>query len=160
MDEHALDANFTKAMNAIRLLHYEDTISNPSDGVFGCGAHSDYGMLTFLYTDEVGGLQVNLKGEWVDVPPMPGCFIVNLGDMLQRWTNDALKSTVHRVVNSSGKERYSVPYFFEPNFESIVECLPAFCSEQNPPKYPSIKSGDYLIGKYNMTHANFNSKEN
>ncbi|CAN0506274.1 unnamed protein product [Ectocarpus sp. 8 AP-2014] len=86
----------------------------------GAGAHTDWGLMTLLATDEVPGLQVRLDGEWLDVPPRKGAFICNLGDMLQRWTNDDLRSTVHRVVNKLGLERYSIPFFFEPNFDTVV----------------------------------------
>jgi isopenicillin N synthase-like dioxygenase len=80
-------------------------VSNPTNGVFGAGAHTDYGMLTVLATDEVPGLQIYQGGHWVDVLPIPGTFIINLGDMLERWTNKEFKSTLHRVINHTGQER-------------------------------------------------------
>lgn len=142
-------------MAALRLLHYSARVSDPGNGVFGAGAHSDYGMFTFLVTDETPGLQVLLEGQWVDVPPLQGAFIVNLGDMLQRWTNDAFRSTLHRVVNRLGQERYSAPFFYEPNFDTHVTCLPGFSSPDNPPRHPPTTSGEYLLGKYMRTHKDF-----
>jgi len=149
------DSCFTDPMALINLLHYPPIYSDPNHGIFGAGAHTDYGMLTILATDGVPGLQIFQNGEWVDVPSIPGAFIVNLGDMLQRWTNDVYKSTLHRVVNLTGSERYSIPFFFEPNFDTMVTCLPKFCSEENPSKYPPIKSGEYLVGRYTATQHNF-----
>ena len=88
----------------LRLLHY-DTISSDIDaGVYACGAHSDYGMITILLTDENDGLQIYDKRgskEWVPIPTIPGCFIVNIGDMLEQWTNGMYCSTLHRVINSA-----------------------------------------------------------
>ena len=156
--------SFSNPMEALRLLHYSSQKSAPAEGVLGCGAHSDYGMLTLLLTDDVPGLEILRKGktvseagkeDWMAVPPRAGCFIVNLGDMLSRWTNGVYSSTVHRVVNRSGRERYSIPFFFEPNFDCVVECLPEF----GPAKYPSITSGEYLLSKYAQTHAMFNQDE-
>ena len=82
----------------------------PEKGIFACGAHSDFGMLTFLLTDEHAGLEVQPKNseEWIAVAPHPDRFVVNLGDMLQRWTNDFYCSTLHRVVNRTAVERFSV----------------------------------------------------
>lgn len=149
------DPMFVKPMVALRPLHYSAEVSAPTEGVFGCGAHSDYGMLTILATDGVPGLQAHLQGSWVDVAPVPGAFIINLGDMLERWTNGLFKSTLHRVVNTVGKERYSCAFFFEPNFNTRVEVLPCCVSEHRPAAYPPTTAGEHLLGKYAQTHAGY-----
>ncbi|CAM9538011.1 unnamed protein product, partial [Choristocarpus tenellus] len=154
---------FVDSLSALRLLHYSTQVSDPGKGVLGTGAHSDYGLLTLLATasqsirlgDDVPGLQVMLDGAWYDVLPQHGTFICNLGDMLERWTNGYLQSTLHRVVNCLGQERYSIPFFFEPAFETEVICMPQFCSEENPAKYPPTTSGQYLLDKYSQTHTGF-----
>ena len=169
------DAEFSRPMEALRLLHYSEEQSQVKSGVLGCGAHSDYGMLTFLLTDDVPGLEILKRsssssvevveeedggnGQWLRVAPSPGNFIVNLGDMLERWTNDFYRSTIHRVINFEGKERFSIPFFFEPNFTTVVECLPAFVTEENPAKYPPTTSGLHLLSKYAQTHANFQAED-
>ncbi|GAQ89396.1 2-oxoacid-dependent dioxygenase [Klebsormidium nitens] len=150
---------FDKPSVFLRPLHYNAEPSAPEDGIFGAGAHSDYGMLTLLKTDDVPGLQICLEKDakvqqWIDVPPVPGAFIVNLGDMLERWSNDRFRSTLHRVIGR-GQERYSIPFFFEPNFDCLVECLPQCYSDDDPPKYAPIKAGHYLLDKYGMTHAGY-----
>ena len=146
---------FSDPMEALRLLHYSAQKSDTSSGVLGCGAHSDYGMLTLLLTDDVPGLEILCGEEWILVPPRPNCFIVNLGDMLARWTNDVYRSTVHRVVNRCGSERYSIPFFFEPNFDCVVSCLDGF----GPAKYEATTSGEYLLSKYSQTHSMFDKEE-
>ncbi|CAN0111607.1 unnamed protein product [Scytosiphon promiscuus] len=153
------DNCFTESLSALRLLHYSAEVSDPGKGVMGTGAHSDYGLITLLATDEVPGLQVRLDGEWMDVPPRKGAFICNLGDLLQRWTNDQLRSTVHRVVNKLGRERYSIPFFFQPNFDTEVVCFPQFCSAENPPKHAPVTGGAYLMGKYLYTHQDFKGNQ-
>eukprot|EP00882_Tetradesmus_deserticola_P026949 GHRQ01029774.1.p1 GENE.GHRQ01029774.1~~GHRQ01029774.1.p1 ORF type:complete len:192 (+),score=75.26 GHRQ01029774.1:466-1041(+) len=147
--------HFTHPMVALRPLHYTAEVSAPASGVFGAGAHSDYGMLTLLATDEVPGLQVHLDGSWQAVQPLAGAFIVNLGDMLERWTNGLFKSTLHRVINTTGQERYSIPFFFEPNFTTRVECLPCCVTEERPPAYPPTTAGEHLLAKYAQTHAGY-----
>ncbi|KAG8367345.1 hypothetical protein BUALT_Bualt16G0062500 [Buddleja alternifolia] len=122
----------------LRLLHYEDRTSEPAKGIFGAGAHSDFGLITLLATDDNYGLQIckdrDAKPEiWEYVPPLKGAFIVNLGDMLERWSNCSFRSTLHRVLGN-GQERYSIAYFVEPNPECIIECLQTCQSENNPPK--------------------------
>jgi isopenicillin N synthase-like dioxygenase len=142
----------------LRLLHYEATRSDVDRGIYACGAHTDYGLVTLLWTDENDGLQILDQrgcGEWIHVPTVPNCLVVNLGDMLERWTNGMYCSTLHRVVNTSGRERYSVPFFFEPAFDTVVECLPGCCSLENPAKYPPTTSGEHLLSKYRATHADF-----
>ncbi|ETW06478.1 hypothetical protein, variant [Aphanomyces invadans] len=89
---------FDRPMAALRLLHYNNVVSNVDDGVFGAGAHTDYGLLTLLSTDENPGLEIYYNQEWIPVPPKPHCFVVNIGDLGERWTNGTFKSTRHRVV--------------------------------------------------------------
>ena len=150
------DDYFSEPMAALRLLHYDAVKSRPEEGLFAAGAHSDYGMITLLLTDENSGLQVQTKsGEWVDVPPRKGSLVVNLGDMLERWTNGLYVSTPHRVLTVGDVERYSVPFFYEPNFDTKVECLPVCCSDENPARYPPTTSGQHLLDKYKQTHADF-----
>lgn len=98
--------------------------ARPEEGQFSAGAHSDYGCLTFLLTDGTPGLQIFLDDQWNDVPWVPGTIVVNLGDMLERWTGGQYHSTVHRVVNTSGRERFSAAFFVEPNFETVVDVFP------------------------------------
>ncbi|XP_065850389.1 2-oxoglutarate-Fe(II) type oxidoreductase hxnY isoform X2 [Euphorbia lathyris] len=141
----------------MRLLHYGAQISDPSSGIFGAGAHSDYGLITLLATDDVSGLQICKDKDarpqvWEYIEPLKGAFIVNLGDMLERWSNCIFRSTLHRVIGS-GQERYSIAYFIEPSHDCLVECLPTCKSETNPAKFPPIKCGTYLSQRYKDTHA-------
>ncbi|EOY15726.1 Hyoscyamine 6-dioxygenase, putative isoform 1 [Theobroma cacao] len=146
-----------KPIATLRLLHYEGQISDPSKGIYGAGAHSDYGLITLLATDDVMGLQICKDKDakprkWEYVAPIKGAFIINLGDMLERWSNCIFKSTLHRVLGN-GQERYSVAYFVEPSHDCLVECLPTCKSEKNPPKFPPIRCGTYLTQRYKDTHA-------
>ncbi|KAF5957422.1 hypothetical protein HYC85_004647 [Camellia sinensis] len=127
-----------KPIANLRLLHYEGRVSDPMKGIYGAGAHSDFGLITLLATDDVFGLQIckdkDAKPQkWEFVAPLKGAFIVNLGDMLERWSNCIFRSTLHRVVGN-GQERYSIAYFVEPNHDCLVECLPTCQSQENPPK--------------------------
>ena len=104
--------------------------------------HTDYGMLTLLSQDDNGGLQVrNSEGGWIDVPPLRGAFVINIGDLLARWTNDVYTSNLHRVINFSGKARISVPSFFSPNGEAEISCIPTCQSRRNPARYPPVTAG-------------------
>lgn len=150
-----------KPIATLRLLHYEDRASEPDKGIFGAGAHSDFGLITLLATDDIVGLQICKNRDakpqvWEYVQPLKGAFIVNLGDMLERWSNGIFRSTLHRVLGN-GQERYSIAYFVEPNHDCIVECLPTCQSEKNPPKFPPIKCQDYMLQRYKDTHADLNS---
>jgi isopenicillin N synthase-like dioxygenase/RNA:NAD 2'-phosphotransferase (TPT1/KptA family) len=114
------EQHLTNPVATHRLLHYWPMTDFQNE--IGVGEHTDYGLLTILKQDSVGGLQVlNAKdGHWVHCCPINNAFVVNMGDMLARWTDHKFKSTIHRVVNTSGKERYSVPYFLEPNMDSKI----------------------------------------
>ena len=133
-----------------RLFHYPPQMVPPDEDVgFGVAPHTDYGMITLLSQDPIGGLELRtLGGEWVSAPYIDGTLIINLGDMLRRWTNDNYVSNPHRVVNRSGKERYSIPMFFNLDFDAPVECLPTCQSPDNPPKHEPILSGEYLQSRF------------
>ena len=154
LSEDYFNESFTRPMETLRLLKYGPDQSVPDAGVFGCGAHTDYGMLTLLSTDSIPGLQIydSRKEQWISVVPRPRDFIVNIGDMLARWTNFKYKSTLHRVVNVSGKERYSIPFFFEPNFEAVVTCLPSVLGEDEVAVHPPVIFGEHLLKKLTSTH--------
>ena len=114
---------FDRPMATLRLLRYPPASTNVGDRV-GAGAHTDYGNLTLLATDDVGGLEVRTRaGAWIEAPALPGAFVVNIGDCLMRWTNDVYVSTPHRVVNRSARERYSIAFFFDPNPEAEVAVI-------------------------------------
>ncbi|ERN15138.1 2-oxoglutarate-dependent dioxygenase tropC [Amborella trichopoda] len=146
-----------EAMVTLRLLRYEGKASNPEKGIYGAGAHSDWGFLTLLATDDVFGLQICRHKDaqprvWEYVAPLRGAFVVNLGDMLERWSNCIFRSTLHRVV-SNGQERYSIALFVGPSHNCLVECLSTCKSDSNPPKYPPVKCETYLRQRYMDTHA-------
>ena len=125
----------------LRLLHYPPQPPQAAEDLYGSAPHKDFGCLTLLAQDDVGGLQVQTPaGKWVDVPPREDAFILNVGDMLHRMSNGKLLSTPHRVINTSGRERYSVPFFFDPNISTIVAPLPG----TGAPKFDPLNFGDFL----------------
>lgn len=139
----------------LRLLHYPPQRKSAAQNEKGAGAHSDWGALTLLLQDDVGGLQVydNATGSWIHADPIPGTFVVNLGNSLAHWSNDLYKSTLHRVVNASGRERYSVPYFYEGDADYEVVCLPTCLSPGETPKYPPTTVEGHLMEMYRKTYG-------
>jgi isopenicillin N synthase-like dioxygenase len=149
LDEHHFDASVDKHISRLRVRNYPAQSETPVPGQIRAGAHSDYGSLTILATeDKPGGLQVfNAAGEWVDVPIVPDCFIINIGDLMARWTNDAWVSTLHRVVNppadaGAASRRLSVVFFHNPNYDAEIRCIPTCAGDA--PKYPATTSGEHL----------------
>ena len=107
--------------------------------------HTDYGAFTLLSQDSLGGLQVrNSSDQWIDVPPIPGTFIVNLGDLMATWTNDLFTSNLHRAANVSGKARVSIPFFVSPQGATVIRCLETCQGLGNPPRYAPVTAGDYV----------------
>ena len=125
----------------LRLLYYPPISKNSPSDLYGSAPHTDFGCLTILAQDEIGGLQVQTReGEWIDVPKLEGSFVVNVGDMLSRYTNGLLRSTPHRVINKSGKERFSCPFFFDPHANAVVQPLKG----TGKPKFSPINFGEFL----------------
>jgi isopenicillin N synthase-like dioxygenase len=154
IEEHYFDRYFTHAVGILRLLHYPPHPGSFDGNVYGAGAHTDYGNLTLLAQDETGGLEVRTRdGDWVVAPPTPGTLVCNIGDCLMRWTNDRYVSNPHRVVNRSGRERYSVAFFGDPNADALVACLPSVLAPGELPKYPPITYAEYLRSRYDATYT-------
>lgn len=118
---------------------------------FGVAPHTDYGCLTFVMQADVGGLEVYGRDrEWVAAPPIDGTFVVNVGDLLARWTNDRFRSTPHRVVNRSGRERLSIAMFVDPDDDALVEPV---CRPGEAPRHEPVRVGDYIRGRYDRSFA-------
>ena len=143
---------FDRPMATLRLLHYP-----PRDGEAsspGAGEHTDYGSLTILLTDAVGGLEVRRRdGTWIKAAPMPGTFVCNIGDCLMRWSNNTYVSTPHRVTSPAGRDRYSIAFFFDPNPDALIECLPGCKAPGEKPKYAPILAADYLTQRLVATYG-------
>ena len=139
-------------MATLRLLHYPPAVD--ASGRLGAGAHTDYGNLTILLTDEVGGLEVQrLDGEWISAPHVPGAYICNIGDCLMRWTNDVYVSTPHRVVAPRDRDRYSIAFFLDANADAMVAPLPTCVSPDRPARYEPMTTRDYLRSRFTATYG-------
>ncbi len=150
----ALDRHFDKPTTFLRLLHYPPQPPDNVAGSIGSAPHTDYGIITLLAQDDSGGLQVRPRGgEWIDAPPIADTFVLNVGDMLARWSNDRLVSTPHRVINRSGGDRHSLPYFFDASMDSIIESLPTCTDVAHPPRYSPVRYGDYLMTRLDKNYA-------
>jgi isopenicillin N synthase-like dioxygenase len=115
---------FKKDMNSLRLLHYPPQAPDQDGEHLGARAHTDTNAFTILVQDNNGGLEIkNLEGEWVAVPPIEGTFVVNVGEVLKVWTDGVFSSTLHRVINRSGRERYSIPFFMYPSYDALIQPL-------------------------------------
>ncbi len=147
--------SFAHPTTFLRLLHYPPQDPTAPDDEFGSNPHTDYGFLTILAQDDNGGLQVRGPDgrTWLDAPPRPGAFVLNVGDIGERWSNGVLRSTPHRVVNRTGRDRYSIPYFFDPAADAVVSPLAACVPEGTEPRFGAVSYGEYLLGKLNANHS-------
>ena len=152
----AIDRHFSTCPSNL----YPEPSGEPLPGQLRTGPHTDFGSLTILaVNDAPGGLQVLFPdGAWHDVRPAPGHFVVNLGDMMGRWTNDRWKSTVHRVVNppreqATGSRRQTVGFFLHPNYDAQVACLPTCTDTDHPPRYAPILAGEHMLAKLERREA-------
>jgi isopenicillin N synthase-like dioxygenase len=138
-----LALNFYPAIDAQRLARTQWSFS----------PHTDYGMFTLLTQDSLGGLQArNCTGEWIDVPPREGAFVVNIGDTFAMWTNDLYSSNLHRAMNTSTQARISIPFFTTPSGDTLIECLPTCQGPDNPPRYDPVTAGEYSAALVRRAH--------
>jgi len=145
----------TKSHSYMRISNYPrygNTLKkNIGDGI---GEHIDYGFLTILLQDSVGGLEIKTSNnEWFSAPIIPGTFLINIGHMIQRWTNDYYRATIHRVIPPKHATRCSLPFFFEPDFDTVVAPLEKFCSKGNLPQYKPIHFGNYLERTFKTSYS-------
>lgn len=142
--------------HTLRLLHYPPLQQVPLLGQVRAGEHSDYGSITLLFQDEVGGLEVQTTGgEWIEADSIPGTVVVNTGDLMQRWTNHVFCSTKHRVLIPTDervkRSRYSVAFFCHPNNDAQIACIES-CQKERSPIYPPISAGDHLLSRLQATY--------
>ncbi|KAI6120044.1 hypothetical protein EV401DRAFT_1860525, partial [Pisolithus croceorrhizus] len=138
----------------MRGLHYPPQTGPEDDGIIGIGAHSDFECFTILWQEPgIQALQIlNSENKWINATPIPGTLVINIGDLLSRWTNDIFRSTVHRAVNRSGVRRYSIPMFIGANPHVEVEPLPTCVSPERPAKYGTVTSGEYVQKRIHETY--------
>ncbi|GJE84568.1 clavaminate synthase-like protein [Phanerochaete sordida] len=164
LEERFFDGRVDQRCHNLRLLSYPPIRTDllRKEGQARAGAHSDYGTLTLLFQDSVGGLEVQNPHtkEYQPAPPIPGSIVINAGDLLARWSNDVLRSTLHRVVAPPAKKvsetegitphRQSIAFFCNPNFDAVIECLPN-CGSQ--PKYEPVTTEEYIVGRLAVTYT-------
>jgi len=154
-DNYFVDRYTGSPTTLFRIFNYPSASVADARGV---GEHTDYGLLTLLYQDEIGGLQVKHGSSWIDAPYVPGSFVVNVGDMLERLTSGRYTSALHRVINKSGRSRISMPFFFDPRFEAELRPIagvgPPSVRRELIDRWDGIDLrdvrgtyGDYLVGK-------------
>ena len=155
-----LDENFfvkfhTGQNISLRLLRYPSCSSTLiSDSQLGAGAHTDYGLTTFLFQDSVGGLEIcDQEGNWHDIAPEEGVVLINSGDLLERWTNGRYRSTPHRVQPiTGGKDRFSIAFFVDPDSDTPVNVLESCISVHEPRKFADVNAGEYITGRLQRSH--------
>ncbi|CAM4298647.1 isopenicillin N synthase family dioxygenase [Gillisia limnaea] len=148
LDEHYFDHWVSNGNSILRPIHYPPLKEEPQ-GAERAGAHGDINLITLLMGASTGGLQVLRKdGQWIDAIPKEDELVINVGDMLERLTNNKLRSTIHKVINPPkedwDKPRYSIPFFMHPRSEMSLNCLEECISEENPKHYEDITAGEFL----------------
>jgi isopenicillin N synthase-like dioxygenase len=123
IDEDFFAASYTKRLQRTQIIYYPPHPPQAGADQFGLAPHTDFGCITLLWQDDNGGLQVQERSSqrWIPAPPIPGTLVINVADLLQRWTNDRYVSTPHRVLNASGRERFSIATFYDPDFKAVID---------------------------------------
>ena len=154
LEEDYFDSFGEAPIATLRLLHYPPQPPNPAPNEKGCGAHTDWGAITLLLQDASGGLEVQTAdGKWIPAPPIPGTLVINIGDLFARWTNNLYHSTMHRVINRSGRDRYSVPFFFDGPSDYGVTCIPTCLKAGETPLFPQITVKGHLDEMMRRTYG-------
>jgi isopenicillin N synthase-like dioxygenase len=153
-DRDFFSGSFDPAATTLRLVHYPPTPKGRPPDHIGIHPHTDYGFFTILAQDDVGGLAIRrVDDSWVEAPFIEGAFVVNIGDALARWTNEAFNSSPHRVINkSTTRDRYSVALFFDPNHDAAIRCIDGFTGDPGGVKHQPIRFGDYYRERMDTNH--------
>lgn len=138
----------------MRYLHYPSSGFDVAKEQMGAGAHTDYGVVTLLFQDHVGGLQLKNGATWIDIPPMEGTANINTGDLMMHWSNGRYPSTCHRVLPLIGNiDRYSIAFFTDPDGDTEVDCLSSCVSEAHPKRYAAITAGEHIQRKIDRSQS-------
>lgn len=139
----------------LRLLRYPPHPATAQFNQLGAGAHTDWGGVTILAQDDSGGLEVqNVAGDWIEATPRPGTFVINLGDLMARWTNGLYRSNMHRVKNNkSGHDRYSVPYFYSPRPDAVIDCIPTCTDVTNPRQFTAVTAAEHMNEMFRRSYG-------
>lgn len=150
---------FNNHMTQLAINHYQPTDTGSTEREFRNNPHQDWGTITLLHqTDSYGGLQVlGHEGEWLDIPSNPDSFIVQIGDLMARWTNERWVSAVHRVAKPpreyAHQDRMSLSFFYQPNADTLIECIPTCATHDDPPRYPPVSTYDYISAKVRRAYV-------
>lgn len=152
IEEDFFSDKYAKRLQRTQMVYYPPQAAQSEADQFGVAPHTDYGCITLLWQDDVGGLQVRELGSnsWIDAPPIDGTLVINVGDLLARWSNDRFRSTMHRVINRSGRERYSIATFYDPDYGANVDPRQLGVDDANA-KYAPVTAGDYILGRINAS---------
>jgi isopenicillin N synthase-like dioxygenase len=151
---------YDKPLQRTQAVYYPPHPTDHEGELFGVAPHTDYGCVTLLWQDDVGGLEVlHRTGQWVSAIPIADTLVINIGDLLHRWSNDRYLSSPHRVTNRSGRERLSIATFYDPDFTAIVDPADLGLPPRTTARYPPVAAGDYIMGRINASqkHTKLNS---
>ncbi len=152
------DQPFKEPQYKLRMTHYPRQAGRPNDE-FGIAPHTDTSFLTLLAPNDVPGLSIRTqKGQWINAPAIPDAYVVNGGQLLQRWTNDYFLATPHRAVNHSGGERYALAFFCDSNIDWPIAAVPTCVGPDRPPKYPTTYYAEYMIRYQKQTYNVFGAE--
>lgn len=145
---------YDKPLQRTQAVYYPPHPTATAGEVYGVAPHTDYGCVTLLWQDDVGGLEVQERsGTWLQAPPIPGTLVVNIGDLLARWSNDRYRSNFHRVTNRSGRERLSIATFYDPDFVARVDPAELGLATAATRLHAPTSAGDYIMGRINASQA-------
>ncbi|WP_245214282.1 isopenicillin N synthase family dioxygenase [Pararoseomonas indoligenes] len=151
LEEGFFAPRYRKPLQRTQAIFYPPQNVGAEDEIYGVAPHTDFGCITLLWQDDNGGLQVRERqsGAWIDAPPLPGTLVVNVGDLLGRWSNDRFASTPHRVVNRSGRERISIATFHDPDFGAVIDPRELGTPEDEA-RYEPITAGRHILNRFDQ----------
>ena len=152
LDEAFFEVRYTKPLQRTQIIYYPPQPPASDADQFGVAPHSDYGCITLLWQDDNGGLQVRslASNSWIEARPIPGTLVVNVGDLLARWTNGRFSSTLHRVINRSGRKRYSIATFVDPTFTTVIDPRELGTADGDC-RYEPVRAGDYILCRFDQS---------